>query len=421
MNEAISKKNRIIYLLSFVALTLVLLLFGVSVIRGGERESLAGLDSINEDASHILVTGNNYSLDDSVEEELLQSIQEMEPKEQEQVETEQESIVPQEEKKEESPEPKEEKPTVENEEPKTENTLDNSNAGEEKSPSDTTSSDDSNGEDEGSGESGPSPSEDEREKPASKNPVIECSLAGVTEIQGDSLVFTVRARDYKNQLIDSFYYQVKLDGELLYSTGKADDGFVTYRSSEELGEGTHEVTIFVEDSEKNSEAASFVVNAVGAEPVLKDEYASLTIRADTINLGTVLSVKEKIYDGESASHFIERVLEMNGFSVVSSGGIYGYYLGEIGKPGLLDSMDAIEIPEILAPYLEDVDREITDRDSLGERDFTPSSGWVYLYNYAYMGVGLSNITLFDGDEIVICFTLANGAEFDGTWFSYGEW
>lgn len=430
MTDALKeKKNRLIYLLAFCVLTASLLVFGVSVIRGGEKEVLPGFDSINQDASQVLVTGNNYSLDNKVEEEFLQNLQEKEPREQEQVETNQESIVPPAEEPADSPEeseaPKEEAPSTNNDEQETE--VNSSEEIQENEQGDEVGEGSSGGnqnETEGHGDSGPSTSHEDDEKdsePASKKPTIECSLMGVTEIDGGNLVFTLRAKDYKNQVIDPFYYTVKLDGDNLYSTGTSDDGYVTYRSPEPLSEGVHQVDILVEDLEQNSETFSFVLNAKANEEVLQDEYVSLTVEARILGLGTLLSAREKIYEGESASHFIERVLEMNGFSVASSGGIYGYYLGEISKPGILGSLETIKIPEILEPYLQDVDVSIEDRNSLGERDFTGASGWVYLYNYSYMGVGLSNITLYDGDEIIICFTLANGAEFDGTWFRYGEW
>ena len=53
-------------------------------------------------------------------------------------------------------------------------------------------------------------------------------------------------------------------------------------------------------------------------------------------------------------------------------------------------------------------------NSLGEHDLYDPSGWVYSVNGSWPD-GMSAITLGDGDELRIVFTLYYGYEYDGTW------
>ena len=277
------------------------------------------------------------------------------------------------------------------------------------------------GESEGSGSEGENNNEEEGDIVTNKTPIIECSLANEENIEGTELYFTVRCLDYHNTVIDAFYYQVQLNGENLYSTGRDGNEASVYRNTEPLNEGQNSVRIYVEDAEGNNASVEYLVYSQAVEEELADEYVQLVVDASLLGKGVLLSASERIYKNESAAHFVDRVLNDYGFSPQSVNNMYGYYLQRLYKPGILGSADSIVIPDSLKEQLGELYYEDLDQDSLGERDLNGYSGWVYLYNGSYMGVGLSNITLYDGDEILICFTLANGAEYDGSISYYGEW
>ncbi len=433
-------KKRIYMLIAFMAILLLFGLFSGSVLKAqGEMKPDFNFDEMNEEHSQIVVTGNGYSLSQEQEEKIdnnpIKDEPEIKPPEAE------ESIIEQEEpeeKQEEKLEEESEEKQEEKEDPKDDsrddNEIDNSQQSLPQDPSDSNSSSSSD-DIIGSGQSAPSSNEGGTDNPGetntenenaepeeiNKNPVIECSLKNGEILSGADLVFTLRGKDYRGSVIDPFYYQVKLNGNLIYSTGVDGEGFVTYRNPEALPEGENEVSVLIEDNEGRSSSASYRVTVNEVVPVLKDEYASVVVDARVLGLGILLSVNEPIYEDESAAHFVDRILNDYGFAPNSVNNLYGYYLARLNRVGIVASPGSIVIPEQLSELIGELDYNLMDNNSLGERDFNGYSGWVYLYNYSYMGVGLSNITLSDGDEIIICYTLANGAEYDGTWYYYGDW
>ncbi len=418
-------KKRILFLVGAIALVLLFVLMsGFALTEQGKIDTHDAYANPNENYSQVLVTGDNYYLDEVQEEALHDNTFNHEEKEEVIFPENEESIIKPEEQTDietppEEEEIEEEKPT---EEPsqidsisETENPEVDDNA--------VSNSEQGNAETETSTNTTPviDNENDNTTVETTKEPLLETTLKNNQVIEGDSIVFKVRGTDYHNRIIDPFYYQVRLNGNLIYSTGVDSDGFVTYRNPEPLTEGGNEVSIYIEDEEGNSTSSNYIFDCTFVEETLTNEYVSLTVDGRILGLGILLSTTEQIYADESASNFVDRILNEYGFNPTGSNNIYGYYLARLNKPGIVGSQENIIVPDSLKELIGDLDYESMDPDSLGERDFNGYSGWVYLYNYSYMGVGLSTITLSDGDEIVICYTLANGAEYDGTWFYYGDW
>ncbi len=438
-----NRKKRLLMLFFLLGIIGSFLLLSGGLIRAqGEMKPEIDFSQVNDEFSQVLLTGNDYILNQE-QEEIMGNITPLVQDEIIPVPEVADSIIPEEEEK---PEEKIEEQRNEEEPKKEENESENNeDSSNEIVTNDQTSlvednhigdvSQNSNianpnnqdiGNQNSNIESNAQEQNDDKNEekdsePIDKRPIIETSLKGDELVQGSVIAFRVRGIDYHGLIIDPFNYQVKLNGNLLYSTGKDDDGFVTYRNPEPLLSGENEVSIRIEDDEGNSSEAIYRFTALEDEVKLEDEYVSLIVDARILGLGYLMSVQEQIYKDESAASFVNRVLEAYGFAPDSVNNMYGYYLARLNKPDLIGDADNISIPEALADYIGEIDLDAMYNDSLGERDFNGYSGWVYLYNYSYTGVGLSNITLSDGDEIIICFTLANGAEYDGTWYYYGDW
>ena len=82
----------------------------------------------------------------------------------------------------------------------------------------------------------------------------------------------------------------------------------------------------------------------------------------------------------------------------------GYYLRRLSKAGMTDGIRFSQ--EIQEQYglTNDPDTWNYTKDSLGEKDFTRYSGWLYSVN-GYYPNGMSSVLASDGDEIILEYTL----------------
>ena len=287
---------------------------------------------------------------------------------------------------------------------------DNSGDGEGDTPGDSDDEAQGDGEDGTGGDDNPGDGGDGGSNPAhdpeepedvNKDPIIDCSLSDGETIPGADLMFTLKGTDYKGQLIDSFYYSVTIDGSKLYSEGVS-GSFTTYRARG-LSDGSHEINIIVTDVEGNNTTVFYTVNADGEsdeEVFMISGY--LTLDITHIGRGTpVYDFCYEVPEGTSVSDFVEKALGSCGYAVQRGVGS-SFYLARIVKPGIVGNPDNLDIPE---EYNDEVYLQGQDSDSLGEKDIVASSGWLYMYNGVYMDVGMGSVTLEDGDEVLIWFTL----------------
>ena len=259
------------------------------------------------------------------------------------------------------------------------------------------------------------------EEDESKKPLIECSLQNGQEISGSFFEFTVKATDYKKNVLSAFYIHVYLNGNVLTSSGTS-NGNVSYIVDEENppSDGGNEILVTVTDQEGNTASKTYtvMVNTQGEQKVGGE--MTITVEARTLGLGTFIHKTVEFYEGETIPYVLDRVILDSGYQYERDKSLrQGFYLKSINKPGITDGW------AIPAPILEKLEEENAstmgyDSGRLAEKHFYENSGWMYMWNGEILESGMSAVRVEDGDEIVIFFTLDFGKEYNGVWFS-GSW
>lgn len=393
---------------------LVLLLFGICLAAGYGLVS-AGADAvgenpiqgINEDRSQILVSGENYVLNSDQEQKYEEEQEKKKEQRQEQEQQGAENNFQQrlEEKVQESESGKNVNGGTEGDQPGNgENGSGNGESGGDKPPAEEPD------------EPLPEPGGEEEN---TKTPVIITSLSDGQTVEGLRLVFTVEGKDYRGNRIESFNFDVKVNGIKVYSAGQ-NTYERTYRG--ELSDGANEIVITIKDDEGNAVTNYYKVYANKDGQMEEGGTVTVTMDTSVLGLGIKFIDTATFYEGDNVSDVILRALENNGYDYV--GGLtgtaaVGWYLSEVTGAGITDGY---KIPDPILQKLEEygATEQEYDRDSLGEMDFYKNSGWMYRYNGEQLMSGMSNINVCDGDEIHLYFTLNLGYEYDGTWFN-GSW
>lgn len=183
-----------------------------------------------------------------------------------------------------------------------------------------------------------------------------------------------------------------------------------------LENGENNIVVTAKDSEGNTATKKITVYGKVVEEGGVIGTITLSLEATTIGLGKIIPPeKVEIYQGEHASHVIDRVFKKHGITYDYTGTHEnGFYLAAIYRNGLVKN------PKIPDDLLELLKRDFTrvetdsyDPNSLGEFDFTEGSGWMYSVNGIYPNVGFADYYFKDGDVVRIRFTLALGADIGG--------
>lgn len=281
---------------------------------------------------------------------------------------------------------------------------------------------DSSGENTGSGSENTGQNEENKKdegEDISFNPVIVTSLNDGQHVSGNALTFTVKAISYKNVVLDSFDIQVYLNGQRMYSSGTDSTGRISYRADGLMVDGINEIIIKATDQDGHFTALTkrIDVDINGARPVAGT--VTFTVEAPSIGLGTLYSASAEIYEGENTAAFVDRILRTAGFGIDHGGTTsYGYYLSRLYKSGITDGWN---IHPTVKRHLDEINAAETlkpDSGSLGEHDIYDAAGWMYCWNDTWPD-GMSSITLGDGDELRIVFSLYYGYEYNGTWTDCG--
>lgn len=281
---------------------------------------------------------------------------------------------------------------------------------------------DSSGENTGSGSVNTGQNEENKKdegEDISFNPVIVTSLNDGQHVSGNALTFTVKAISYKNVVLDSFDIQVYLNGQRMYSSGTDSTGRISYRADGLMVDGINEIIIKATDQDGHFTALTkrIDVDINGARPVAGT--VTFTVEAPSIGLGTLYSASAEIYEGENTAAFVDRTLRTAGFGIDHGGTTsYGYYLSRLYKSGITDGWN---IHPTVKRHLDEINAAETlkpDSGSLGEHDIYDAAGWMYCWNDTWPD-GMSSITLGDGDELRIVFSLYYGYEYNGTWTDCG--
>lgn len=260
----------------------------------------------------------------------------------------------------------------------------------------------------------------DKKTPKKRIPSFETSLRSGLRIRGLRHTFTVSAKDYKGNSLNSFRINVNVNDEKLY---RADErgGVVSYRGKFKNGENI--VSISVRDENGYTITRKYKVYA--DENKKPKPKGTITIRVEARSVGKGILInnyKVQFYDGDSYASLLVKVLEKYGYRPIFKGnGDYSFYLSAIEKSGIGKNT---KIPEALKEKLKDegvdLDEGEKNDNRLGEFNFTDKSGWTWTLNNKYMDVGMSEPIVKDKAVMLVRYTIYFGYEYDGTWFN-GSW
>ncbi len=252
-------------------------------------------------------------------------------------------------------------------------------------------------------------------------PTIASDLMDGEVVNGAYRTFYVRAEDYRGKYISAGSLVTYGNGGRLYAT--ADDGeMVKYRL--DLKDGANKITIKATDKQGRSTTVSYTIykgNEAAAEPA---GSITFSLEATTVGLGYLIGPSEEVfYEGEQLSYFIDRVLQEHGYTYRYDGNLTnGFYLKHIVRTGITNGWS---ISEELQEKLRSVNSALGGyhANSLGEYDFTSTSGWLYFVNGAQMSSGIATYYPADGDVVRIRFSLYDGADVGQSMHgeTWGDW
>ncbi len=230
-----------------------------------------------------------------------------------------------------------------------------------------------------------------------------------SSVKGSTYLLNLMACDYTGATLNYSNMYLSLNGsEISYSFSGE---YITYKLS--LLGGQNTLNIRVTDDDGRYTDYSYVISCTAASDGELLGYALLDVDASVLGLGDILSQTQiEIREGESAAASILRALEDNGFTVDGVGEVNsGYYISRIYKDGITENakIESSLIDAIVADSQTSINSQ-SDLNSLGEFDFTNSSGWMISVNGIYTSYGLSEIYLTENDIVRIRFTLANGKD-----------
>ena len=253
-------------------------------------------------------------------------------------------------------------------------------------------------------------------------PVIKTNLDdnAPNTISNSRYNFIVTAKTAKGAPIYADGICVCLDGREVYdpkTTGAASYIYSLYFDPPNVGdEETHTVTVLAWDGAGNSAFRTYTVTYRHIPEGERSGEVTVVLDATTVGLDVLEQETVPLYAGENAAQVLLRMLENCGYSCEYTGNAtLGFYLKRISRG---DMCKGAAVPKALWELiLRDGITPNTaqrDRDSLGEYDYTMKSGWMYCVNQTlYPGTGMENCYLNPGDELTVCFTLAEGKDIGG--------
>lgn len=251
-------------------------------------------------------------------------------------------------------------------------------------------------------------------------------FTGVMETQDFLFWVSVRTNPdgapiYSNQI------EVWLNGELIpKQTGDTRPEYELHFEPPNVGDyAEYTVKVRAWDGNGNSTMKVYTINY---HTVSEGDYLGevrIVLDATTVGLGIIDSETYEIVQGDTAAGVVIKFLEEYGYDAVYDGSAtVGFYLRSISRG---DLCSGAEVPENLWSMILRDGIQLSgnsDRDSLGEYDYTMGSGWMYSINGSvYPGRGLSDYKLSSNTTIYLRFTLAYGKDiggYDATGQGYGS-
>lgn len=252
-------------------------------------------------------------------------------------------------------------------------------------------------------------------------------------LEKQEVSFTVSATDYKRKAIPYASNQVIVSvNQDDVEPDWSDDTTAHFKLS--LEEGDNDIEVSVSDG-KDQTNEQLVVRTKEKDL----GTAVFSVEAGTVGMGTVIPPTEMVVKkNNSASQYVMTLLKENGYSVTATGNVdSNFYLSYIhadngdfwngGQPHIPTSLKRILMDRNLLPDTEEIRQDDYEEvyaeanyDSIGEKDFTSQSGWMFSVNGQYLGVGMSDYEVKPGDTIRVRYTLMLGADINGGG-KVGDW
>ena len=250
-------------------------------------------------------------------------------------------------------------------------------------------------------------------------PSIITNLDGYTDIMEaqDFLLWVSARTNPEGDPIYSNQIEVWLNGQLVpKQTGDSRPEYELHFEPPNVGDyAKYTVKIRAWDGKGNSTMKIYTINY---HTVSEGDYlgtVQIVLDATTVGLGIIDSATYEIVQGDTAAGVVIRFLEEYGYEPVYSGSAkVGFYLRSISRG---DLCYGAKVPDQLWNMILKDRIQLSghsDRDSLGEYDYTMGSGWMYSINGSvYPGRGLSEYKLSKNTTIYLRFTLAYGKDIGG--------
>lgn len=243
-------------------------------------------------------------------------------------------------------------------------------------------------------------------------PSVETKL--VDQTVKSFISFKARGWDYQKNYIDLQHLKVTVNGKRLYSSGTqgSTNKWAQYTATIEdnvLRQGKNTIKITVTDPE-NGKSAS-LTRTITCNSNAKEEVEGkirFSLEAHDIGKGYLIApMYVEVPSEKPLSYTVNKVLREHNYIPDSDGSLgIGFYLKRVKKANITAGY---KIPDDLQKKMEEAGVEVnTDsiyKDSLGQKDFTRDSGWVYTVNGSSLNQGMNAYRPKDGDEIRVMFTL----------------
>lgn len=245
------------------------------------------------------------------------------------------------------------------------------------------------------------PKADEKNRPIIKS----INISNGQNVKGNGITIVLRAEDNSaNRIYANGISLRRNNTEIKY---QSQDKTSTYYYVP-LTAGENNISITLTDKDGRQWDYSYTLNCQHVSDGETIGTVSLSVDAKILGLGNLSSNSSlSIHQGENGFDVIKNYLESNGFKVEAKNG----YIQRIYRS---NAFSGGAIPDEIKPYLNSNSyTKKHDDNSLGERDYTAGSGWVYSVNGNVVPYGLDTAHFSDGDKIRFTFTLSYGKDIIG--------
>ena len=237
---------------------------------------------------------------------------------------------------------------------------------------------------------------DKKKKEISKDPKIKVSgIKSGSTVKGKTKTFTIRGYSYEGDEITGSGLVVKLNGTKLKPIKE-------HKYKGTIKDGTNKLVITVTDGSGNKKSKTIKFKGVIDSEPEKIGSLSVGVSAEVLGIDLVAPMETvDIFENEQLSDVVKRYFkEFSGVGTVAKDSSY-YALQRIKMEGILDG-----IPEDIVEQLDELGIPVPeDKDSLGNDDFGPGSGWVYKVDGKIVKNYMSDVEPGDESTVEIYYTI----------------